>query len=84
MKKIIGQYSPMGYTVTLVHEDGMEEEFYAAGNNKFSSHTSDTLPPDHEHAVSLTTLEGYCKKTCLEIAKEKGVLQENVFVEPEN
>lgn len=80
---IIGIYNNLGYQILSLDKDGqIVEEVYAAGNNRNSSATSDSVPPDNKNAVPPQTLIKWCRKESKDFAKERG--EEFLGVEQED
>lgn len=68
MKKIIGYYNELEYTVEIIGP-GDHEVLYSAGNSPFDSqgYTS------KEEGVGLEKMKQYCEQTAKEIAKEMNI-----------
>jgi hypothetical protein len=73
MKYIIVFYNHYGYTVYLFNDGQIENDMYSAGNNKWSSADTDSVPLDNANCVPLWRIRQYAKHTGRQIAREEGV-----------
>ena len=73
MKYIIVSYNQYGYTIYLFSGGQIEREIYSAGNNKYSSATTDSVPLDNHCCLPLWRIRQFAKQTGKEVAKEEGV-----------
>ena len=74
MEYVIVFYDEYGYTVFRYQNGEIIKAMYAAGNNKNSSATTDSVSPDDHNCLSLKTIKKFAQQTGRQIARNKGII----------